>query len=75
VKIGWPEHVACGGEMCTAVWWRDERERRLWRLGVNGRILSGLDRSGLGTVDVSQGLLMWTINVTQGCKDVAQGLY
>jgi hypothetical protein len=69
VKIGWPEHVRFEGEMYTAVW-SDSLNRRdvLVNIGVRGKILngidgSGLDRSGTGTV------LMWprdSIDVSQG---------
>ena len=56
MKLGWPEHVRCGGEMYTAVWWGNLNRREvLVNLGVDGKILhrmdgSGLDRSGIGTV-------------------------
>jgi len=69
VKIGWPEHVRCGGEMYTAVWTGNLNRRDvLVILGVDGKILNrmygiGLDRSGIGTV------LMWprdSIDVSQG---------
>jgi len=38
VKIGWLEHVRCGGEMYTAVWWGNPNSRDvLVNLGVDGK--------------------------------------